>query len=709
MAATPQYDDAASTASLRRLLERHWSASSAGDLEAVAAVWRLITDAGWHGLGLDPDAGGLRLVVDAMAEMGRAACPAPLLPAILANAVVGTHEDGAVTALVVGAFDGVGLSGSIPLIEDTAGATRLLILSPATGCLGLVTANAPGIRLIPTPGMAEPALATAVFDTVPINWLTGGAHGAEDLEMIYRLGLAARAWGSAERVAQLAIDHAKIRIQFGKPIGAFQAVQHKLADCRIMLEATRLGIENAAAKFDQGRPWRFAANAAIAFAGARLRPVALEAQHVLGAIGYAEEHEAPRHFRRIHVDLIRLGGTRRAHREVADRLFEHGFPQQSLGDAADTFAAEVGAWMVDNRPPAPSAGQQRAELDWNAAFSQALGRQGWVAAAWPEALGGQARAPIEQFAMIGALEAAEAPVSAHITSGWIVAPTLIAHGTEAQKARFLPPIARGELSFCLGYSEPEAGSDLGALRTRAVRDGDDYVVNGQKVWTSGGELADYVLLAARTDPLAARGNEGISLLMVPLTSPGITIRPSRALHGGTFCSVFYDDVRVPADLLIGEENRGWPLLGAALATERVQLGAVVARLQLVLERVIDWMKTSDAPGDPAAREKLGQLAADIEASRMLALEAVRVLEAGRSPVIEGAVTKVFTGELMERLCESALDIIGGEALLSAGSPGAALSGQLEQMLRKSLMYVIGGGTNEIQRTIIAQKGLGLPR
>ena len=693
-------------ASLSTLLERHWSPMATNDYEAIASVSQALAAAGWHRVGRDSATGGLRLIVDILGELGRAACPAPILPAMLACGLDGASDDGMTTSLVIGAFEGDPVSGDASLVEDSFGASRFLIV--AGNRIGFVDAGAHGIDILSTPGMAEPALATVTFDQVPVRWIGDDARHAADLDLLYRLGLAARACGSANRVTHLATEHAKVRKQFGRQIGSFQAVQHKLADCHILVEAARLAIENAAMLHDQGEPWRFAAAATIAFATDRLRQVALEAQHVLGAIGYAEDHEAPRHFRRIHVDLCRLGGARRARREIAEELFRSGFPARSLGQKAEGFAAEVRRW-IDETAGLDDGLSEQPELDWNRHFSRRLGARGWIAAAWSTAHGGEARSPLELFALAGALETAELPTSAHVTSAGIVAPTLIAYGSAEQQAAFLPAIARGELSFCLGYSEPEAGSDLSALRTQAIRDGDDYIVNGQKLWTSGGELADYVLLAVRTDPKPARRQDGISLLMVPLDSPGITIRPTRSLHGGTFCTVFYDDVRVPMALRIGEENGGWPLLGAALATERVQLGGVVARLQHILERLIEWVKTSGAPDDGVARETIGRLAAEIEASFQLALRAIRVMETGTPPIVEGAVTKVFTGELMERLCESALDIVGGEALLSAHAPGAALAGKLEKMVRKSLMYVIGGGTNEIQRTIIAERGLGLPR
>ena len=229
-------------------------------------------------------------------------------------------------------------------------------------------------------------------------------------------------------------------------------------------------------------------------------------------------------------------------------------PPHDMGPAASAFREKVRAWLVQHWTPERRAAHLRKpfkERGWDAEFSKLMGRDGWIGVGWPKTFGGQGRSPSEHIAFITEMANASAPLQAHSTGESIVAQALFLHGTKAQQDEWLPAIRRGERSFALGYSEPEAGSDLAALRTRAVRDGDDWVVNGQKLWSTGGDKADYIWLAVRTDP-EAKKHAGISVLMVDLRSPGVTLRPSTALYGKTFSSQFYDNVRVPARNLLGE-------------------------------------------------------------------------------------------------------------------------------------------------------------
>jgi alkylation response protein AidB-like acyl-CoA dehydrogenase len=342
-----------------------------------------------------------------------------------------------------------------------------------------------------------------------------------------------------------------------------------------------------------------------------------------------------------------------------------------------------------------------------------MGRDGWIGVGWPKEFGGQGRSATEQIAFITELANSGAPAHAHSTSESIVAQALFLHGTKAQQDQWLPAIRSGECFFALGYSEPEAGSDLAALRTRAVRDGDDWVVNGQKLWSTGGDKADYMWLAVRTDP-DAKKHAGISVLMVDLHSPGVTIRPSLALYGKTFSAQFYDNMRVPAKNMVGAVNNGWKVITDALAAERVMIGgARMAGIERAFDHLTEYLKTAVVGGkplknDPVIRDRIGALAADIEVARQLQMRNSRLVEQGKVPVHEAAMGKVFTSELQERLGEAALDILGTGGLLSEDAPSAPV-GEMEQVLRHAIMGMIGGGTNEIQRNVIAQRGLDLPR
>ena len=343
-----------------------------------------------------------------------------------------------------------------------------------------------------------------------------------------------------------------------------------------------------------------------------------------------------------------------------------------------------------------------------------MGRDGWIGVGWPKQFGGQGRSPTEQIAFITEIANAGAPSHAHTTSETIVAQALFQHGTKEQQDEWLPAIKRGERLFALGYSEPEAGSDLAALRTRAVRDGDHWVVNGQKLWSTGADKADHMWLAVRTDP-EAKKHAGISVLMVDLRTPGITIRPSMALYGKTFSTHFYDDVRVPAKNMVGAVNTGWKVITDALAAERVMIGGTrMAALERAFDHLTEYLKTAVVGGkalknDPVIRDRIGALAADLEVARQFQMRNSRLVEQGRVPLHEAAMGKVFASELQERLGQAALDILGTAGLLSEDTPGAPVGGHMEQLLRHSIMGMIGGGTSEIQRNVIAQRGLDLPR
>lgn len=397
-------------------------------------------------------------------------------------------------------------------------------------------------------------------------------------------------------------------------------------------------------------------------------------------------------------------------------------PDLDLGPAANAFRTEVRAFLDENWMIVERAGNLvGSEAGFDRDFTRRLAQRGWLGISWPRRFGGQERSALEQLAFVEEMEYWRAPVRAHTMAVSIVGPALMAHGTEAQRDRFLPAILRGEISFCLGYSEPDAGSDLASLRTRARRDGDSWVIDGAKLYTTLADVADYCWLAVRTDPEASKWR-GISVLIVPMSTPGITVRPLRALNGGRTNAVFFDSVRVPADCLVGEENRGWTIITEALAFERIMLAGKVARVRRELDELL--LRYLDADGDsavasarqdpgaiddPVVRDTLGTLLADLEAARALALRCVLELEAGRVPHHEAAMAKVFCGELEERLADVALELLGPGATLAAGSPDAELDGLFEHVVRASLLDVIGGGTNDIQRTLVAVRGLGLPR
>lgn len=721
---------------VRALLSKHWSAEHAltlaSDPAAVRSILRGLGEQGLLELGGRQSAGGLQEALVVMQELGRAACPAAMREAVLTNWLLGAasadsalasavHEGQASLAVIFGVGDQGGaqrltvaggkLNGEAGGVEGMAEATHLVVLSEDVAGFAIVECHAPGVSYEFTPGLAVPSFARVRFHDVPATPILLTDQARRDVEILSRLCLLARALGAAERGFELAVDHAKQRHQFGQPIGRFQAIQHKLADALTELDGSRLTLAHAGEAFDLGvEHWRYFACAAFAYASPALRQVTLETHHVLGAIGYAEEHEAPRHFRRAHADLIRHGGVRSARAELAEALIDAGgvLPEYDLGSTGNAFREEVRAWLNEHwvKPRAASGAEAVVIGAFDPEYARGLGAKGWNSLGWPAEFGGQARTPLEQLAFVEETQLAGAPSS----RGAIQAHALMQYGSESQRNEFLPRIARGEVTFCLGYSEPEAGSDLASLKTTAVREGDEWVINGQKLWTTGAEYADYMWLAARTDPDAKSRHAGISVFIVPMNTPGITIRPSMAMYGHTFCTEFLDNVRVPASALVGEVNQGWAILTSALATERISMGGFVATVRAAFEKMLAEVRASTRLSDDATvRERIGMLAAEIEVARQLLTRSARLAEAGVQVTFEAGMSKIFSGELMQRVGETALDIFGTDASLSTGSVGAVAQGRLEHLLRHSIMIVVGGGTNEIQRTLIAQRGLGLPR
>jgi len=339
-----------------------------------------------------------------------------------------------------------------------------------------------------------------------------------------------------------------------------------------------------------------------------------------------------------------------------------------------------------------------------------LGRDGWLALSWPQEYGGRGGTMLDQ--LIFTDEAAVARVPVPFLTINTVGPTIMRYGTEAQKAFYLPRIAAGEIGFSIGYSEPEAGTDLASLRTTAVRDGDEFVINGQKMWTSLIQYADYVWLACRTDPSASR-HKGLSIIIVPVTAEGFSWTPVHTVAGVTTSATYYSSVRVPSSSLVGEENGGWPLITNQLNHERVALTSA-APVMAALAEVRDWAASAKlASGERVldaewVRLNLARVHAKAEFLKLLNW---RIASAGVVGPADASTTKVFGTEFAVeayRLLTEVLGASGGGAEVRAGSPGALLAGRIERAYRGALILTFGGGTNEIQRDIIAAAALGLP-
>ena len=339
-----------------------------------------------------------------------------------------------------------------------------------------------------------------------------------------------------------------------------------------------------------------------------------------------------------------------------------------------------------------------------------MGTDGWLGIGWPEQYGGQNRTMIEQLIFSDECSVAGAPFPVLTVN--TVGPTIMELGTEEQKNEFLPKIVRGDLHFAIGYSEPDAGTDLASLSTRAVRDGDEYVINGSKMWTSLIESADYVWLAARTDPDVAK-HKGISVFLVPTSSPGFSYTPVHTLSGATTSQTFYADVRVPATALVGRLNDGWRLVTGQLTRERVALVSP-ASVQTSLHEVRAWAEQTKLPDGSRLIDKewvqanLGRVHAKVEFLKLINWKIAWGVKTGVSPA-DASATKVFGTEFYTEAYRLLMECFGDEAFVRVDSPGAVIKGRIERAYRGALILTFGGGTNEVQRDIIAMVGLGMPR
>jgi alkylation response protein AidB-like acyl-CoA dehydrogenase len=347
-------------------------------------------------------------------------------------------------------------------------------------------------------------------------------------------------------------------------------------------------------------------------------------------------------------------------------------------------------------------------------WRQKLASKGWIAPAWPTEYGGAGLTTMEQFIMNEEFAAAGAPTFGGMGVS-MAGPTIIVHGTEEQKAEHLPKILRGETHWCQGFSEPGSGSDLASLQTKAERDGDEYIINGSKIWTSGAHRANWMFMLARTDPEAPK-HRGISFFLIDFASPGITVQPLVTMAGTHhFNQIFFDNVRVPARNIVGETNRGWYVGTTTLDFERSGIGAAVGIQQTVAE-LIRFAKEHAGDGmsqltrNPAVRNELIDRYIDVNVSKMLAYRVVHMQNTGRIPNHEASMAKLFASELRQRVYRTAYRTTGlyGQSW-GRKSPYSAKGSEYARSYVDSVSSTIAGGTSEIQRNIIAQRGMGMPR
>lgn len=338
--------------------------------------------------------------------------------------------------------------------------------------------------------------------------------------------------------------------------------------------------------------------------------------------------------------------------------------------------------------------------------AEQMGKDGWLGLGWPKEYGGQGRTAFDQFILFDEVQRAGLPFP-FVTVN-TVGPTLIEHGSQEQRDQFLPGILRGEIVFAIGYTEPAAGTDLAALTTRAVRDGDDFVITGQKVFTSGANTADYIWLACRTDPAAPK-HKGISIIIVPTSAPGFEVAPIVTVGGLSTTVTHYTDVRVPVGNIVGEINGGWRLITSQLNHERIGLAAMGGRMIHLWEETLSWAKENGVIDIPWVRSEFARTHARLEAMNMLNWQMTAAVVDGTLSGAAAGAAKTYGTETHIDVQRTLQQILGAAGRIRPESPGAALAGQVEQLSRQGIVNTFGGGVNEVLRDMVATLGLGMPR
>lgn len=393
--------------------------------------------------------------------------------------------------------------------------------------------------------------------------------------------------------------------------------------------------------------------------------------------------------------------------DFRDSPQDAAFRQEVRDFIGRELPTELRSWQGDWGITAGGAWHQKggAIQEW----ARKLRDKGWMAPAWPREYGGGGLPVMQQFILNEEMALARAPRPGGIGVGW-VGPTIIIYGSDDQKRTHLPPILAGEVVWCQGFSEPNAGSDLASLQTRAVRDGDDYVINGEKIWCGGAHRSDWMILLARTDPSAPR-HKGISYFLVDMTTPGVSVQPIATMAGTReFCQVRFEDARVPKRSLLGEENRGWYMAVTTLEFERSNIGFAVGLILIVRDLLGHArQERTRLREDAGLAYELADRAIEAAIARLLSYRVISI-QARQQPVTyEASIAKLYTSELDQRVASTGLKLLGLYGQLERGSLRVPLSGRLERLYLYSVASTIGGGTSEVQRNIIAIRGLGLPR
>ncbi|MDE3205042.1 MAG: acyl-CoA dehydrogenase [Acidobacteriota bacterium] len=676
--------------------------------EPLPSFWKDMADLGWLGLHIDEEFGGsgfgLAELVVVIEELGRSVCPGPVVPTAVASATLaaaGSNElrqkylPGLASGELVGAFaldgdvtvDGGRISGTVPAALGAGLADIVLVVIGAD--LGVVDVRAQGVT-VEVPHNLDPArrAGRVILASAACALLPGGARVLVDLA---RLLLAAEATGVARQTTEMASEYARNRTQFGRPIGTYQAVKHHCANMMVATELATSAVwdaARAAAAGEDERSYSAAIAASLAIAAADLC-ANLNIQ-VHGGIGFTWEHDAHLYLRRA-AAIAALVDEEEAAVTVTDltRLGVRRSRALDLPPEAESIRAEVRKFVAA-LSGLDAAGRLAALLE-----------SGYAVPHWPSPWGRNAGA-VEQLVIEQEFGSAGVQRPAYGITGWVIL-TLVQHATSDQIARWVRPALAQEVIWCQLFSEPDAGSDAAGIKTRAKRVDGGWIVNGQKVWTSGAHYASYGLATVRTDPDVPK-HKGITMMVIDMHGEGVTVRPLRQATGDAdFNEVFFNDVFVPDDDVVGPVDGGWKVARATLGNESVSIGGGGGGLTTPYET---FFGSLDSHGDrlPGGPARVGRYIARAEAAELLNLRTAFRAVSGGEPGPEGFITKLVLSELLQDSAAIQAALSGPETAYLDG-PGALSA--LSVLGARALS--IAGGTSEIKRNQIGERICGLPR
>ncbi len=677
------------------------------EAETLPAFWDEVAELGWLGLHLPEDVGGsgfgLPELVVVVEELGRAVTPGPFVPTMIASAVIDAAGSDELRARVLpGLADGwvragVALSSDIAVTGGTAAGTapavvggglaQLLVL-PAGEDVVVVDATADGVR-VEVPVNLDPTRRSArvTLDGAVVDVLVGGARALTDLA---RVLLGAEATGVASECTEQAAAYAKVRVQFGRPIATFEAVKHHCANMLVATELATAAVWDAArAAGEGGDQFSLAAAEAVALALVAADECANLNIQVHGGIGFTWEHDAHLYLRRA-TALEAIAGGEAAARDVTDhvRRGTRRIRTIDLPPEAEPMRDEVRAFA-----------EQVHGLD-AAAQRDAMIETGYVMPHWPRPWGRDAGA-VEQLVIEQEFAAAGVARPQYSITGWVIL-TLIQYATEDQVARWVLPALRQDVIWCQLFSEPDAGSDAAGVKTRGTRVDGGWLVNGQKVWTSGAHYASFGLATIRTDPDAPK-HKGITTMVIDMHADGVEVRPLRMVTGHSeFNEVFFNDVFVPDDDVVGPENGGWTVARATLGNESVSIGGGGGSQMQAAMVVAPYDAHPERLDGGASR--IGRFIAKSEAMGALNMRSAHRAVAGGGPGPEGNVTKLVLSEIGHEAAAIMAALSGPE---TAYADGASMITATMVLMHRGMS--IAGGTSEIKRNQIGERILGLPR